>query len=243
MSEADAKPRKGLGPIAWVLIGCGSLTAIAAAAAILLGFFVANKAREVAADFEANPAMSAAELIVRLNPELELVSKDEEARTLTVRNTATGEVVTVDVNAIKDGRISFETAEGTSSIRIDPEGGRATISGPDGSTTFGGADALPDWVPRYPGANVGQLQQSDIPQGLITLASLASDDPAEKVLEFYRGHFEARGYDVRRVDVDGGPSTVFVTAADKTRKLNVSMADVPGGGSAGMLRVNVAREP
>ena len=54
MSETPPSPpqaappaRKGLGPVAWVLIGCGSLAAIAIAAVLVLGVFVTNKVKDV----------------------------------------------------------------------------------------------------------------------------------------------------------------------------------------------------
>lgn len=241
MSEAGQPTKKGLGPVAWVLIGCGSLAAIGAVAVLLVGMFVANKVKGVAAEFEANPAMAAAELIVRLNPDLELVQKDPELNTLTVRNTKTGEVLTVDVDEIREGRISFESAQGTTSIEVDPAGGGATVTTPEGSATLGGDDTLPPWVPRYPGAEYQQVQRSSIPQGLITLFSVGAPDDAGAVLGFYRHHYERQGYEVTQTDVLGAESTVFAVAPDKSHKMNISMADLEAGGSTGMVRTNEAQ--
>ena len=75
------------------------------------GFFVARKVQDVAADFEDNPAMATARMIVKLNPEYEEVSTDEEAGTMKVRNTETGEVITVNFEDIEEGKFSFTTDE------------------------------------------------------------------------------------------------------------------------------------
>lgn len=151
--------KKGLSPLAWVGIGCGvilllGMIALAIAAAMGLSW-LGGQAKE----FEANPAMSAAKLMVRANPELELVEADDEAGTLTVRNKETGEVMTVGLDEIEKGRIRFESEGETVSIGME-EGedgqGAFTVRDKEGKETFrvgsGGEENLPPWVPRYEGA-------------------------------------------------------------------------------------------
>ena len=48
------------------------------------GWFAAKKIKEVAGDFEANPGRTAAEFIVKMNPDLEIVESDDDAGTITV---------------------------------------------------------------------------------------------------------------------------------------------------------------
>lgn len=154
---ATAK-KKGLSPLAWVGIGCGAILLIGVIAFALLIGWGAKKAGDMAREFEDNPAMAAAKLMVRANPELELVEADDEAGTITVRNKETGEVLTVDLEDIEEGRISFESDGETVTMGME-EGedgeGAFTVRDGEGRTTFqvgaGGAENIPDWVPRYQG--------------------------------------------------------------------------------------------
>src|SRR5689334_16038358 len=67
-------PKKGMGPLAWIGIGCGVILVIGVIAMFAVGFFVKRQVDK----FEDNPAMAAATLAVKLNPDLELVSSDAE---------------------------------------------------------------------------------------------------------------------------------------------------------------------
>ena len=66
-------------PIAWIGIGCGVIILIGVIVVLGAGIFVFDKASDFAEDFSENPAAFAAETIVRLNPELELVESDRES--------------------------------------------------------------------------------------------------------------------------------------------------------------------
>jgi len=52
--------------------------------------------------------MATAELMVKANPDLDLVESDAEAGTLTIRNRRTGEEVTMSAKDIQEGRVQFK---------------------------------------------------------------------------------------------------------------------------------------
>jgi len=216
MSNGEQAPatKKGLPTWAWVGIGCGALIVIVMIVMTVAGFLVANKVKDVAGDFEDNPAMATARLIVKLNPELEEVSTDEEAGTITVRNTKTGKIVTVDFDDIENGKFSFTTDEGE--VTVDASGvadsGSVNITTEDGSVVYSAgvvSDEVPDWVPVYPGAepaNRHSLNTADSTNGGF---ELQTSDPVAKVLEFYRSALEGKGYEISvntfsQDDTEGG---------------------------------------
>ena len=146
MTEGQApeqQKKKGLGTLAWIGIGCGALLLIMLIAMGACGIFVANVAKDsletikdVAEDFSENPA---AELVVRVNPEIELVESDREAGRITIREKSSGKVLTFTYEDISEGRFSFEGEDGEA-LRIDASGatnGEATITleSEDGTTT------------------------------------------------------------------------------------------------------------
>ena len=239
MSNGEqAQAQKGLPVWAWIGIGCGALLIVVLAVVMVGGFFVARKVQDVATDFEENPAMATAKMIVRLNPELEEVSTDEEAGTITVRNTKTGEVITVNFEDIEEGKLSFTTDEGEVTIDASEldESGSLTVTNEEGkvvlATGAAASDDVESWVPVYPGsepANRHSMRTDEEMSGGFELETTAS---VAEALEFYRNALEAEGYEVAvntftQDDSEGG--MVNGSHADKGRNV-VAIFNSEGGG-------------
>ena len=206
---APAK-KKGLPPLAWVGIGCGALVVIALIVFAVGSWLVAKKVRDVAGEFEANPAMAAAKFAVQVNPELELVESDDEAGTPTVRNKETGEVVTFNLEDIEQGKLGILTGEGEEAtvtfgasaggveIRAEDEGGTASrlrIGGGD-------ADEIPSWVPVYPGTEPASTFLSATDEGTQGAFSVTTGDAPDEVLSWYGDEVEDLGMEPQRSTFD-----------------------------------------
>ncbi len=239
MSNGEQAPaKKGLPVWAWVGIGCGALMILVLVVVMVGGFFVARKVQDVAADFEENPAMATARMIVKLNPELEEVSTDEEEGTITVRNTKTGEETTVNFEDIEEGKFSFTTDEGE--ITVDASGlqdsGTINITDDDGGVVFSTGGAVSDdveaWVPIYPGCeptNRHSMRSEQEHTGGFELETPAS---VQKALEFYRAALTDEGYEVvvntfNQDDSEGG--MVNGNHGEKGRNV-VAILSSDGGG-------------
>lgn len=192
--------KKGLPIWAWVGIGCGGLLILVLVVVMAAGFFVANKVKDVAADFEDNPAMATARMIVKLNPELEEVSTDEEAGTITVRNTKTGEIITVNFDDIEDGKFSFTTDEGEVTVDASEldESGSLTVTRDDGTVVFEAGKPspkdTPEWVPVYPETEPASTHSMRTETTLSGGFEIETADPVADVLEFYRAALESEGF-------------------------------------------------
>ena len=205
MSNGGQVPeRRGLGTLAWIGIGCGVLLVVVVIALAVASLFVVGKARQVAEDYdvEGNPALAAARMIVKLNPELEEVDVDQEAGTITIRNTRTGEEVTVDFEDLEQGRISWKA--GDQEVTIDASGGEGeeviSVTGDEGEwtlTTGGtGADEVPGWVPLYPGTEPLASHVFEGSEGVRGTCQLETSESAGKVLDFYHEELQQAGYEV-----------------------------------------------
>lgn len=192
---AGATPKKkGLSPLAWVGIGCGGLLLLAIIAFVIAGAIGLSWLGGKAKEFEENPAMASAKLMVRMNPELELVEADDEAGTLTIRNKETGEVMTVGLDEIEEGRISFESEDGEE-ITLgmeegDEEGeGAFTVRDKEGNTQMrigaGGEEDIPSWVPRYEGAEAQGTYFSQAGGEVSGGFSFETADPVDDVLAYF----------------------------------------------------------
>ena len=229
-------PRKGMSPLAWVGIGCGAILLLGILAVGVGGYIFKKKVVDPATE---NPAMAAAEMIVRMNPDLELVSSDRENGTLTVKNKKDGEVVTLNASDIENGNFTIETDEGKTVIDTSgaQEGGdgQIKVSGPDGQEmTFGGGDVpknLPDWVPLYPGATAQGAFDATAGGERTASFNQVSDASVEDVIAFYDEKFNGAGLKVSKstAETDGQlTGMVTGTSEDDKRSVFVSVTTVDG---------------
>ncbi len=219
----EAPERRGLGTLAWIGIGCGVLVLVVAIALAAVTWWGFGKARQMAEDFdvEGNPALAAARMIVKLNPELEEVEVDQEAGTITVRNTRTGEEVTVDFEDLEKGRISWKA--GDQEVTIDASGGQGeevvSISGEEGewklTTGSGGAGDVPDWVPLYPGTEPLASHVFEGSEGVRGTCQLETEDRVATVIDYFQEQLQQAGFKVtvnRFSSSDGGEEGGVVNA-------------------------------
>ncbi len=222
--------RKGLGPLAWIAIGCGGIAVIALGLLVATGFFIAKKGKQAIEHFEEDPTKALAELAVKLNSELEIVSSDPNARTMTVRNRRTGEVVTLNWDEIREGRLGVRTGEGEFELEVGGEGGDAVLKvTKDGEETLalGGASAaeIPAWLPRFPDTTPRGLFRQRAPGGATGAFSLETEASPREVLDFYGARLEASGFRVTRSDVAGALGSggqITAEAGSGGRKVTVT---------------------
>lgn len=232
---APQAEKKGLSPLAWIGIGCLVLLLLAALTTATCSYFVGKKVKDVAGDldFEENPVRASAEMMVRLNPELELVEVDDEEGKMTIRNKRTDEVVTLSFGDIAEGRWGWETEEGevTFDIQQGEEGGIVTVTTDEGETTYGSASSgrePPEWLPRYPAAtneSLGFTTESDAE--VAGIWTMETADAIDRVADFYQSQLEDNGF-VVEVQTASGPmgSLAIITAEDdaKGRSLNLTVS-------------------
>jgi hypothetical protein len=248
---APAPAKKGLSPLAWVGIGCGALLVLGAIALSVAVYGVGSFVKKEAKKFEDNPVMAAAELMVRVNPDYELVSKDVEKNTLTIRNVKTGDVATLRADDVKEGRFSVTTEEGT--VEADfgtakPGEGTIEFKGTKGErSTFEigpGAGKVPSWMPSYPRGKIEGSFSADTPDGRTTTFTLTTSDGVKDVLDFYERELETRGLAARKTSLDSEGQTVGGTvtgeSGDRKRMANVVVSR-SGGSTQAML--NVTEKP
>lgn len=250
-------PRRGLSPLAWVGIGCGGLLLVGAIVGGIAITWSIRKAKEVVGDLnefaqemERNPAKAAAELVVKVNPNLELVESDEAAGTMTIREKSTGKVATFSFDEISEGTFRFETPEGEFEIQ-SPEGGEGAIrvTTPEGETTFGAGsmEQVPAWVALPEGAgSVTPLVHSTEGGNLSGSLRVKSDQRLEDLFNAYVPALEDAGYSVtvHRVDAGGELTQAVLSAEDKANSRNLAItATADGSGSSLLLNYSGLPDP
>jgi hypothetical protein len=230
-STPPPPPKKGMGPLAWVGIGCLVVVVLGLGTCYALGRMATNKLKEYTDDPN-KIAMTAAKLVIKANPDVELVASDDAAQTLTIRNKKTGEQFTVSVADIRDGKLSFEGPDGTSSISIgdgsitasDAEGRETAISLPGGQK----AD-LPAWLTLFPGATAEPIMQTSNKRQRSGSYVVTSGGTLQEVADHYERAFEAAGLTAdKNVATVGGTlsgASVSGKSADGRRTANVGISD------------------
>jgi hypothetical protein len=196
-------------PWKWILIGCAGVVVLGCILAVACGVFVFNKGKDFIEEASANPAKAAAEMAVRLNPDLELISTDDAAETITIKDKKTGKVSTVDWSAIEDGKLTFETdGESYTVDGSEAAEGRIAVRNENGEQTmsFGaGAGDLPAWFPTYHNAEATNVLVNANQDGQqSTIWTFTTTDAVADVLGFYETQLEGSGWEVTTSASDAG---------------------------------------
>jgi len=204
-------PRRKTSPLVWVLIVVLGLFVLGGLATVGTGLFIAHKVRQAGFDpglMSRNPGYAVAKLFLGSHPDLEEVSHDDNAGSITVRDRRTGKQTTLNFDDLQHGRLRI-TADADN-------GGTATVD-------FGGSAAkLPAWLPAYPGSN-GKATFSASgtdSQGLKeggTYAFTTADSPAQ-VLSFYQDKARDLGMkvNVSTTTAEGGMFTAGDEASHRS---------------------------
>jgi hypothetical protein len=205
-----------------IILGLFVLGGIATVGA---GLFFVHKARQAGFDADlirGNPGLAMSKMIAAANPDVEVLSTDEGAGKITMRDKKTGKVVTMSFDDARKGKFSF------------------TAQGDDGKTASleigAGADKLPSWVPAYPGANVaGSFAiKGDSSEGNGGNFSFDTPDAPAKVMSFYQDKCKELGIKVKMTTTTNQGGVISAADDDNSRTLLVAV----GSGSSGTT-VNV----
>ena len=238
---APAAPKKGTSPLVWILAGCGGLIVVVG---IILGGLAywgyhkakgyVHKATDYAEMASKNPTVFAAKIAVMANPDLEIVSSDDQAGTVTIRNKKTGEEITMNAQDIKQGRLKFKNEKGDE-VTFEGSGqqGKETfkIKSNKGSVTFGGSEGekLPSWVPTYPGGQSLASASETTAAGFSGHCSFQTADATDKVLSFYERELKASGFTVERTAMQGMVRLANLNAKADGGKRTVNVIITPVG--------------
>jgi hypothetical protein len=230
-------PKKGMGPLAWIGIGCGAIVVIGLIVLAIGAFWLKNKASQ----FKNNPARAAMEIAAMANPDLEVVSSDDKAQTVTIHNKKTNETMTLNAEDVKNGHFKVTTDKGSATFDANSNG--LTIKGTDEKgkeTNFhagtGAPQNLPSWLPTYPGGQVQGGLDTTSAEGRTAVFTVTTTDSFDKVMQFYEDQMKAGGFKVEKTTATGGDGktggSVSGTSADEKRTLQVLVGTGTGSTTA-----------
>lgn len=232
-----------MSPLAKVAIGCGIVAIICA---LVVGAAVSFGVHWFKKKVGDNPTLAVAEAVVRANPDLEVVSSDSEAGTLTIKNTKTGEVVTMNAKDVEDGKITFTTKDGTTTFDASQDGkdgGSVKVTNDKGEqTTFmagqGAPQNMPSWIPTYSGGDIQGSYDASTAEGRSAAFTVTTSDPVDKVAEFYESQLKGNGLSVQKNTMEANGQKTVILAATSSDEKRTAMVSVSTSEGKTMASVN-----
>ena len=235
-SDSSASPKKGLSTGAKVAIGCLVALLVCMGGCAIVTFWIGKKATNFVKDMENNPnaaTVKAVEMMMKFNPDVEVVSSDPGKGTITLRDKKTGKVVTFNAVDIQNGKFSFEEDGKSTSVDFSggEQGGTMAVESDEGRAVFGAGDAasVPAWVPSYPGARQEGFNSLEANGGREGTFTLHTGDPVDQVASWFESTLKAAGFEVEKSTLDvQGALTANVNAKSGNRGVNVVVSSQEG---------------
>src|SRR5947207_2968860 len=219
-----AAPQK-TSAVVWIIGGCGGLVVLAALVGGMAMYFIAHKAKQAAHMLEKNPALAVTRMLAAANPDVDVVSTDEDKGTITVRDKKTGKTMTMNFADAQKGKFVFE--EDGQKVQMEAHGegdkGSFEVKSSEGSMKFqagAGSEKLPDWLPAYPGSAPQGAFSMQNPKETTGSFNFVTKDSIEQVMRYYEDALKKAGLKVtsNTMQEDGKASLGIVTAAEAGNK-------------------------
>jgi len=171
----------------WGLLGCGGLIVVVVVIAVAgLGYLWTKVPKT-----ELGVVARAIQLT---NPDIEVVSLDEDRQTVTLKDKKTGKELTVNLEDAKNGKFSFSSNDGKESVTFSGEDGVIKVQGEKGTAVLGQAPKnLPSWLPAYPGATPQGGMSSEEQERRGGAIHFTTSDSVSQVLAFYKEKLSEQG--------------------------------------------------
>lgn len=206
-------PRK-TSPLVWIMVAVLGLFILFGIAVLGGGLFLVHKVKQAGLDSELmhnNPGLATAKLLAATNPDLEVVSSDDQRGLITIRQKSTGKTMTVNFEDMKAGRLTFKE-DGKDSVTLEAHG--------DGS----GPAALPSWIPSYPNSRpTSTFRIESGSQGASASFKFQSVDDPKSVLAFYEQGLKQNGFRITSstASESGGSSGGLISGEDNEHRRTV----------------------
>jgi hypothetical protein len=212
-------------PLVWILGGCFGLLVLGAIVGGLTMYYIAHKARQAAHMLEKNPALAVTRMIAAANPDVDVVSTDEDKGTITVRDKKTGKTMIMNFADAQKGKFVFEQDGQKMALEAHADGDKGSfeMKSSEGSMKFAtgaSSEKLPAWLSAYPGS---------APQGSMSMQngketsgsfSFTTKDSIEAVVRYYEDALNKAGLKAttNSVQQNGKTSLGMVSAEDPGNK-------------------------
>ncbi len=232
-------PPKKTSPLVWILGGVAVLMCGIMLTCGIAGFMAYRAVKNAGFDpdlMQRNPGLAITKMAATLHPDYQVISTDDRSGKITMREKATGKVMTFKFDPDKKTLVMIDEngKEAKISVSGDGSNGSLTVESGDGKVKYGtGAAKAPDWVPVYPGTSMSGTFSAQGPDGESSSFTFKSSDPASKVIAFYQEQLKSAGFTVTQMTTDQG-GLITGETAEKKRTVTVTVG-TSGAGTEGSI--------
>lgn len=220
-------PQKGSGAklLIWILGIIVGLLLLSFGTCAVVGFYAMHKGKQAGFDsdlMKKNPGLATAKMAVAMNADVEVVSSDDNAGTISVRDKKTGKVTTMKFDPQKKAMVITDENGKTTSLTTSGEGANASMEmkSSEGTMKIGSsADKAPSWVPQYPGSSPQNTFSTTNATEQTGSYAFTTTDSADKLIAFYSDSLKSAGFAVSNLTSNSdGKTGGMVSGEDKANK-------------------------
>ena len=250
---SPAAPAKGSNrTLIIVLCILGGILLVIGGCVTTCAYFVHKKATEYSADVKKDPQFATVNMIASLTPNLQVVSKDPEARKITIRNKKTGETVTLDLNDLSADKMEkamqqfakgqkVSTPAQSDSEASEPAAAPAMTEEPPApakrvpesisparASAFAAAlKKFPAFIPAYRGGKTLEASLGAIAGNTMGTYVFTTGDPVETVADFYEKALTDGGFTIASresgTDENGATTSILGQHADPQMMASIAV--------------------
>lgn len=239
---APGAPAKKISPLVWILGGFAVLMFGGLLTCGVVGFLAMRAVKNAGFDpdlMQRNPGLAMAKMAAALHPDLQTVSTNERAGTITMREKSTGKLVTFKFDTEKKTLVMTGDDGKQVSIGVtgDDKAGAVTVQSAEGSARFGSGGSAPSWVPVYPGSSPQGTYSSQTAQGSQNSFTFKSKDAPSKILSYYQDHLKSAGFTVTQTVNSEQGGLMSAETGDKARTVVVTVGTTADGAQANVMSI------
>lgn len=235
-------PAKKVSPLVWILGGLAVLMFGGMLTCGVIGFLAVRAVKNAGFDpdlMQRNPGLAMAKMAAALHPDLQTVSTNERAGTITMREKSTGKMVTFKFDTEKKTLVMTGDDGKTVNIGVTGDGnnGALTVQSAEGSMRFGAGGSVPSWVPTYPGSSPEGNYAAKNAQGEQNSFSFKTKDAPSKILTYYQDQLKSAGFGVTQTVTSDQGGMISAENNDKSRTVVVTVGTSSEGSQANVMAV------
>ena len=221
---ANPTPPRKSSIVPWLLGGCAVLILIIGIGIVGFGYWARYKLKQAGVDSELmkkNPALAMTKMMAAMNPNIEVLSVNDDTKKVTVRDKTTGKTYTVNLEDAQKGKFVLQQ-DGKDAVTVTASGegdkGTVEFKSAEGSVKIGGDAKIPTWIPEYPGSQPQGTFSAQSNEGTSGTYAFKTKDSADKVSKFYEDNFKSAGLEVNSnlTSQNGKTSAGVLSAHDKS---------------------------
>lgn len=243
--QAPLAPAAKSNVLLWIVLGVVGVVCMVTLTCGLGGYFLYQRVKNAGFDPElmkTNPGLAVTKMAAALHPDMEVVSTNDRAGTITMKDKSTGKMMTFKFDP--DTKSLVVTGDDGKQVKMTVSGdgktsGALDVQSSDGNVHFGAAEGnkTPAWVPVYPGSSPQGTFSAQTNDGAQNTFAFKTADGAGKVISYYQDQLKSGGFNVTLVTSSDQGGMLTAEDAGKKRSLIVTVSSSGEGTQANIMAV------